>query len=77
MWSTAVPSLRGRRNRNSCQYLLDQAVAQLISNRYYMWLLTRPIAANNVTTLDLLEIVLWLLWWLHGNRAGPLRKCRV
>lgn len=39
MWSPALPSLRGHRNRNSCQYLLDQAVALLISIRYYMWLL--------------------------------------
>lgn len=41
MWPTALPSLRGHRNRNSCQYLLHQAMAQLISMRYYMWLLTR------------------------------------
>lgn len=33
MWSTALPSLRGHRNRNSCQYLLHQAIAQLISMR--------------------------------------------
>lgn len=71
MWSPALPSLRGHRNRNSCQYLLDQAMALLISIRYYMWLLMPSNSCDHATILDILEIIYWAVM------AAAQQSCRI
>lgn len=65
------PSLRGHRNRNSCQYLRDQAMVQLIPIRYCVWLLTPS------NSCELCNHTRPSRNWLFGRCAGckELAEC--